>query len=100
VHGNYIVYARDSGGNEATQIYRMDLDTRQSILLSLPDERSSAQWTRKGDRLLISAVPLDKTAHAGKRDNIVTTLSLVDPLKPRAKPGWPTCPAVAGRLPF
>jgi len=85
VHGNYIVYARDSGGNEATQIYRMDLDTRQSTLLSAPDERSSAKWTRKGDRLLISAVPLDKTAKDGKRDSIVTTLSLVDPLKPESR---------------
>lgn len=82
VHGQYIVYARDSGGNEATQIFRMDLDSRQSTLLSAPDERSAASWTRKGDRLLISAVPLDKTASGGKRDHIVTTLSLVDPLKP------------------
>lgn len=84
VHGNYIVYARDSGGNEATQIYRMDLDTRQSTLLSTPDERSSATWTRQGDRLLMSTVPLDKTATGGKRDGVVTTLSLVDPLKPES----------------
>lgn len=82
VHGNYIVYARDSGGNEATQIFRMDLATRQSTLLSVPDERSSSGWTRKGDRLLISAVPLDKTAQGGTRQSIVTTLSLLDPLKP------------------
>jgi dipeptidyl aminopeptidase/acylaminoacyl peptidase len=82
VQGNYIVYARDSGGNEATQIYRMDLATRQSFLLSAPDQRSSASWTRKGGRLLISAVPLDKTAVDGKRDKVVTTLSLIDPLNP------------------
>ncbi len=85
VHGNYIVYARDSGGNEATQIYRMDLDTRQSTLLSASDERSRSSWTRRGDRLLISAVPLDKTASAGKRESVVTTLSLVDPLKPESR---------------
>jgi len=82
VHGNYIVYARDSGGNEATQVYRMDLDTRQSTLLSMPDERSRAHWTRGGDRLLISSVPLDKTASGGRRDQIATTLKLMDPLKP------------------
>ncbi len=85
VHGNYIVYARDQGGNEATQIYRMDLDTRQSTLLSAPDERSSSSWTYKGDRLLISAVPLDKTATGGTRDNVTTTLSLVDPLTPASR---------------
>lgn len=83
VHGQYIVYARDSGGNEATQIYRMDLDTRQSTLLSVPDERSSATWTHNGERLLISSVPLDKTAIDGKRDQVVTTLRLVNPLKPK-----------------
>lgn len=83
VHGQYIVYARDSGGNEATQIYRMDLDTRQSTLLSVPDERSNATWTHNGERLLISSVPLDKTAIDGKRDQVVTTLRLVNPLKPK-----------------
>ena len=85
VHGNYIVYARDSGGNEATQVYRMDLDTRQSTLLSAPDERSRSNWTHGGDRLLISSVPLDKTASGGKREQIVTTLRLVDPLKPEIR---------------
>lgn len=39
-HGKYIVYSRDVGGNEATQVFRMDLDTRASTLLSNPDERS------------------------------------------------------------
>ncbi len=82
VHGKFIVYARDSGGNEATQVFRMDLDTKQSTLLSLPDERSGATWTRKGDRLLIGAVPVDKTAKEGKRDNLMTTLTLVDPMDP------------------
>lgn len=85
VHGQYIVYARDSGGNEATQVFRMDLDTRASTLLSVPDERSSFTWTRKGDRLLISALPLDKTASGGKRDAVLTTLSLVDPLQPQTR---------------
>jgi dipeptidyl aminopeptidase/acylaminoacyl peptidase len=85
VHGKYIVYARDSGGNEATQIFRMDLTTRQSTLLSIVNERSSASWTHKGDRLLISAMPLDKTALGGKRDKVVTTLSLIDPLKPDSR---------------
>ena len=85
VHGKSIVYARDSGGNEATQIHHMDLGTRESSLLSASDERSSATWLRSGERLMISAVPLDKTATSGKRDAVVTTLSLVDPLKPASR---------------
>lgn len=82
VNGDYIVYARDSGGNEATQIFRMDLATRQSTLLSSPDLRSSASWTQRGDRLLISSVPLDRTAKEGSHAQVMTSLSLVDPLKP------------------
>ena len=52
-HGNYIVYGRDAGGNEATQIFRMDLATKQSTLLSNPDERSAYTWSKKGDKVLI-----------------------------------------------
>lgn len=84
-HGQYMVYARDTGGNEAAQIFRMDLATRQSTLLSAPDERSAYVWTRAGDRVLIEAVPLDRTAQGGTRAQVATTLTYVDPLKPQAK---------------
>ncbi len=85
VHGRYLTYSRDSGGNEATQVFRLDLASRQSTLLSLPDERSHATWMRKGDRVLIDSVPVDKTASEGKRDQLLTTLTLVDPLHPEKK---------------
>ncbi len=80
--GRYIVYTRDRGGNEATQVFRMDLDTRASTLLSAEDERSSYTWNHAGDRLLIAAVPLDRTAQGGSRAQISTTLTLLDPLRP------------------
>jgi dipeptidyl aminopeptidase/acylaminoacyl peptidase len=83
--GKFIVYARDAGGNEATQVFRMDLDTRQSTLLSQPDERSAFAWSERGDRLLVSALPLDRTAKEGKRDDVRTRLTLVDPLHPDQK---------------
>lgn len=82
VHGKFIAYSRDAGGNEATQVYRMDLADKSSTLLSLPDERSRFDWDRKGNNILISAVPLDKTAKEGKRDQLSTTLTLVDPMQP------------------
>ncbi|MBK9573792.1 MAG: S9 family peptidase [Rhodoferax sp.] len=84
-HGKYMVYSRDAGGNEATQVFRMDLDTRQSTLLSAPDERSAYTWTRGGDRVLIEAVPLDKTAQGGTRAQVTTRLTFVNPLKPEAR---------------
>ena len=80
--GKYLVISKDTGGNEATQVYRMSLDGKETTLLSKPDERSGFTWNHKGDRVLISSVPLDKTATGGKRDNVITRLTLVDPLKP------------------
>ena len=80
--GRFVIYSRDTGGNEAARIYRLDLDSRASTLLSDPDTRSSASWNEAGTRLLIASVPLDRTAADGRRDQISTTLTLVDPLKP------------------
>jgi dipeptidyl aminopeptidase/acylaminoacyl peptidase len=80
--GRYLVYSRDVGGNEATQVFRMDLDGRVSTLLSNPDERSAFTWAHAGDRLLIDAVPLDKTAQGGSRAQVSTVLTWVDPQKP------------------
>ena len=84
-HGSYLVYNRDAGGNEATQVFRMDLPSRLSTLLSAPDERSVYSWTRAGDRVLIESVPLDKTASGGTRPQVTTSLTFVDPLKPEVK---------------
>lgn len=84
-HGNYIVYSRDIGGNEANQVFRMDLPSKQSTLLSAAEERSAYTWSQRGDKLLISSVPLDKTAQGGTRAEIATTLTMLDPLKPDRK---------------
>jgi dipeptidyl aminopeptidase/acylaminoacyl peptidase len=80
--GKFVAFARDSGGNEATRIFRLDLDTREVTPLSPAEMKSEYLWNRKGDQMLVVSVPLDRTADGGKRDNIGTTLSLVDPLKP------------------
>src|SRR5215203_3859396 len=80
--GRFVIYSRDTGGNEASRIYRLDLNTRTSTLLSDPEMRSDATWNEAGTRLLISSVPLDRTAQGGRRDKIGTTLTLLDPLKP------------------
>lgn len=82
VRGHYLVYSRDKGGNEATQVFRFDLQSRQSTLLSRPDELTGFRWTHAGDRVLLAALPLDKTAAQGRRDTVLTRLSLVDPMDP------------------
>jgi dipeptidyl aminopeptidase/acylaminoacyl peptidase len=83
--GRYLVYTLDAGGNEASRAFRFDLESRASTLLSDPDMASEFTWNRSGDALLITSVPLDRTAQGGKRESITTTLALVDPLKPEAK---------------
>ncbi|MDQ3446710.1 MAG: S9 family peptidase, partial [Pseudomonadota bacterium] len=79
--GTYVIYSRDTGGNEAARIYRLDLDSRANTLLSDPETRSGASWNEAGTRLLISSVPLDRTAQGGRREQIGTMLTLIDPLK-------------------
>ena len=80
--GRFIIYSRDTGGNEAARIYRLDLDSRSSTLLSDPETRSTATWNEAGTHLLIASVPLDRTAQGGRREQIGVTLTLIDPLQP------------------
>jgi hypothetical protein len=81
--GDYLVYARASGGNEAAQLYRLDLATRQSRRFTDPDQRHAlVGWLNTSSRLIYSSVPLDRTAQGGTRASIDTTLTLVDPLAP------------------
>ena len=97
IQGRYIVFERDTGGNEASQLYRLDLDTRAVTLLTSRDERAELNtWLRRSSRAVVSTVPLDRTAQGGRRAEISTTLWLLDPMLPEAKrklaelpgPGW------------
>lgn len=87
-YGRYVVYQRNVGGSEANQIYRLDVQTRQSTVLTQPDEASEAVgWVKgrsKGEPslLLYTTLPLDRTAQGGKRESIKTILWSVDPLAP------------------
>jgi len=91
--GKYLVYARSSGGNEAAQLYRLDLDTRKTTLLSDPDQRHGlVGWLHDTSRLLYTAVPLDRTAQGGTRASVDTTLWLIDPLQPEGRRKVATLP--------
>ncbi len=84
--GKYIVFERSSGGNEAAQVFRLDLDTRQVALITEPSEKHNIEgWLHKSSQLLISSVPLDRTAQGGTRATVTQRLTLVDPSKPTAK---------------
>jgi dipeptidyl aminopeptidase/acylaminoacyl peptidase len=88
--GRYLVFARSTGGNEAYQLYRLDLDSGAVTQLTDPDERHSmAGWLHRpsadGAQLIVASLPLDRTAQGGSREQVETTLWLMDPLRPQAK---------------
>ena len=81
--GKYLVFERSSGGNEANQVYRLDLPTKQITLLTDEAERHNIEgWLNRSSALLIGSVPLDKTASAGTRSEVNQTLRLIDPAQP------------------
>jgi dipeptidyl aminopeptidase/acylaminoacyl peptidase len=78
--GRYVVFERSTGGNEAAQIFRLDLATRQVARLTEPTHRHAiVGWLRGSGRLLYASVPLDRSA-AGGRAQVRTTVTVVDPL--------------------
>lgn len=85
--GRYLVFERASGGNEAAQLYRLDLDNKRAVTpLTDPDFRHAlGPWLHGTSRVIASAVPLDRTAQGGTRAAVTTTFWLVDPLQPAAK---------------
>ncbi len=81
--GKYLVFERGSGGNEANQVYRLDLPSKQVTLLTDESERHSIEgWLNRSSALLIGSVPLDKTAPGGTRSEVSQTLRLIDPAQP------------------
>lgn len=83
--GRYIVFARGSGGNEAAQLYRLDPASRTETLLTDPSERHDLQaWLHRSSTMVVSSVPLDKTAEGGRRTQVTTALRLIDPMNPQA----------------
>ncbi|MEL6764171.1 MAG: S9 family peptidase, partial [Cyanobacteria bacterium J06607_6] len=72
--GDYFVFSKDSGGNEANQIYRYDLETGDIILLTDGTSRnSSGVWSTAGDRLVYTS---------SRRNGADSDLYIVDPLQP------------------
>ena len=75
-----LVFARDAGGNEQRQLYRLDPGTKEPVLLTdLARRHQPAGMTRSREFILIESTAVDQT---GKRENPTLDLSLVDPLDP------------------
>ncbi|MDQ2961802.1 MAG: prolyl oligopeptidase family serine peptidase [Pseudomonadota bacterium] len=75
-----LVFARDTGGNEQRQIYRLDSASATPELLTDPRRKhDAAGFTHARDYLLVASTDVDAT---GRRDNLTTDLALLDPLEP------------------
>jgi dipeptidyl aminopeptidase/acylaminoacyl peptidase len=83
--GRYIVYSRSKGGDEALQLYRLDLPSKQVTQLTDAQEaHRMAGWLRPTSEVLVASVPLDRTAQGGTRASFDTALSIMDPTQPSA----------------
>ncbi len=81
--GKYLVFERSSGGDEASQVYRLDLPSKQVTLLTDEAERHRIEgWLNRTSALLIGSTPLDKTASGGTRSEVSQVLRLIDPAQP------------------
>jgi dipeptidyl aminopeptidase/acylaminoacyl peptidase len=86
VRGDYLLIARGAGGDEAFQIYRHDFGDGRQTLLTDPSQRHAfGGWLRRAGRVLLTAVPLDRTAESGRRESVSTAIWSVDPRAPETR---------------
>lgn len=72
--GGFLVFARDQGGNEFTQLFRMDLPGGQVTLLTDgKSQNGGTRWSRAGDRMAYGST----RRNGGDRD-----LYVMDPRRP------------------
>lgn len=81
--GRYAVVQRAVGGNEAYQVFRLDMDTREMTLLTSPERRHQfSGWMNRQSTILVTSVPLDRVAGQAAP---TTQIWKIDPLRPDQK---------------
>jgi len=75
-----LVFARDTGGNEQQQLYRLPRGEKTPVLLTDANRKHDAgALTHARDYVLLTSTDVDKT---GKRESPTLDLTLLDPLDP------------------
>jgi dipeptidyl aminopeptidase/acylaminoacyl peptidase len=75
-----LLFVKDTGGNEQTQLYRLEAGAREPVLLTDPQRRHApAGFNHARTHVLLESVELDNT---GRRENPQTDLTLLDPFLP------------------
>jgi dipeptidyl aminopeptidase/acylaminoacyl peptidase len=81
--GDYVLFARDVGGDEATQIYRLDPKTLEEKQITPNGElHSLGPWNSAQDKIIITARALDRN---GKREQASVDVFAINPLQPEAR---------------
>jgi dipeptidyl aminopeptidase/acylaminoacyl peptidase len=81
--GRYIVFERSNGGDEASQIYRLDPGSREPTAITSEGERHTIElFLNRRSRLIYSSVPLNRTGQGGNRESPTQILTLIDPANP------------------
>lgn len=76
VAGKFIVFSRGAGGNERFQLYRLDLASGTTTLLTDGKSRNSAgRWSRKGDRIAYTST---------RRNGADTDICILNPTDPKS----------------
>ncbi|MEJ7805319.1 MAG: prolyl oligopeptidase family serine peptidase [Telluria sp.] len=81
-HGQFYLFSKDVGGNEAFRTYRRGASGGEAVPITPDGQRAQGNaWSNKGDRLVYVTVPVNRQ---GSNDQIVSTVSMVDPEKPES----------------
>ncbi len=76
-----LVFVRDAGGNEQSQLYRLDPGANEPVMLTDPArQHRPLAMNRARDRLLVGSTDVDKAG--SRRENPTLDVALVDPLDP------------------
>lgn len=84
VSGKYLVFARDNGGDEAFQLFRLDFESKAVTPLSPAGRRAGAPaWRKAGERIAFTTVPLDSNRDREAEDTPdETIIHVMDPMEP------------------
>jgi hypothetical protein len=75
-----LVFARDTGGNEQGQLYRLDPGSAEPVLLTDAAKRHHiAALNHARNRILVASTTVDRN---GRTESPTTELALLDPLHP------------------
>ena len=92
-HGDDLVYSCDSGGDEAAQLYRLDLADGTTTLLTDPSMKHGiATWNHAGTAIAFETLKLDRHAQQADGDGVTTDLVTLDPRDPGTRRTIATLP--------